>query len=474
MGKKDGPENLDLKANDESKHVSSASNTLIGDAQTERAPKKIGAEQNSAGAKKQDNAEKHSMSNSTQYPALNAIAARSVYYGVQGRLFPSMDQIRSTILESGPIGQATTHRMDSLGKAGWTFGSLGPSDSLITKMAGSSDLSSLPKRAGLSLLLGGYNDSAAGRITHNAFTSFVHTTVGLSNGADIDAANKYIHELAHGKNSAAYQMFESSPAAKMSLKYHPEAERMKHGKIMIEEELRALFAQVASNKSGARPISEFLAPHKSGIVNIPPEQAIKQGEIGRMVKDVWLYEGPKSLSIEDANKVANDYIKKTYGNLFVDGKINPAAEIAVAKEIAQLEVKAPTSPMDAAKHLSTSTFSPKYANFLSRGAQSLGSLGLAVSISDLRNQYSQGLAPGTGRLLSVGADWAGFELGLAAGTGIGKGATSWLVKLNPKIAMLAAPVAALGSGIISTHITHEHVSSPLEKTVTKKLGSLLE
>lgn len=473
MGKKDGPERVDLEAGGESKHISSASNALIGDAQTSHASKKMAAEQDPP-RKEAAIAENHSSSTATQYPALNAIAARSFYYGVQGRLFPSMDQIRSAMLESGPIGQAATHRMDNLGKAGWTFGSLGPSDSLITKMAGSSDLSSLAKRAGLSLLLGGYNDSAAGRITHNAFTSFVHTTVGLSNGADRDAANKYIHELAHGKHSTAYQMFESSPAAKLSLNHHPEAERIKHGKIMIEEELRALFAQVASNKSSARPVSEFLAPHKSGIVNIPPEQAIKQGELGRMVKDVWLYEGPKSLSIDEANKVANDYIKKAYGNLFVDGKINPAAEIAVAKEIAQLEVKAPSNPVDAAKHLPTSTFSPRYANFLSRGAQSLGSLGLALSVSDLRNQYSQGLAPGTGRLLSVGADWAGFELGLAAGTGVGKAATSWLVKLNPKVAMLAAPVAALGSGILSTHITHETISSPLEKSVTKKLGSLLE
>ncbi|MBX9572111.1 MAG: hypothetical protein K2X77_24675 [Candidatus Obscuribacterales bacterium] len=465
MGKQSGPENLDPIKNDDSKQAANnAASALSNEALPGRLALKPHTDINNLG-----------QGTAIQYPALNALSVRAVYYGVQGRLFPSMDQIKSAMLESGPIGQAAVNRMDKLGQKGWSFGALGPSDSLIARQIGSSDLSSLPKRLGLSLMLGGYNDSATGRITHNAFTAFVHTTVGLSNGADKDAANKYIHELAHGKSSLAYEKFEATPGAKQALKELPELERARHGKLMIEEELRALFAQVAANKASTRPVSEFLAPHTAGIVNIPPEQAIKKGELGRLVKDVWVYDGPKSLSIEEANKIANDYIKNTYGKLFTDGKLNPAAEAAVAKEISQLEVKAPTSAnLDAPNHLSSSTFSPKYMGYLSRGAQSLGSLGLAVTVSDLRNQYSQGFAPGTGRLLAVGADWAGFEAGLAAGSGLGKTTTGWLLKINPKLAMVAAPLTAMGAGLVSTHITHDVLSTRLEKATTKKLSSLLE
>ena len=469
MGKESGSENVEPNQSDSSKTTEGATSALINDAQPEAS---IAIRNKTEAPIGQGNFIEQSM----QYPVLNAIAVRGVYFGVQGRLFPSMDQIRSAMLDSGQIGQAAVNRMDQLGHKGWSFGALGPSDSFITRHVGSNSLSSIPKRLGMSLMLGGYNDSVAGRITHNAFSAFGHTMVGFSSGADRDAANKYIHELTHGRSSSAYEKFEATPGAKQALRELPEAERLMHGKRMVEEELRSLFAQVAANNRSASrfAIAEIVAPHSIGLVNMPPEQAIKQGDLGRLVRDVWVYDGPKSLSIQEANKVANDYIKTTYGSLYLDGKLNPSAEAAVAREIAELEIKAPLNPkLDAANHLPSSTFSPRYAGFLSRGAQALGSFGLAVTVSDLRNQYSQGFAPGTGRLLSVGTDWAGFEAGLAVGSGVGKVATGHLLKINPKLAMVAAPLTALGAGLLSTHYTHELISSPLERATKNSIDKLL-
>ena len=409
-----------------------------------------------------------------QYPVLNAVSARAVYFGVQGKLFPSMDQITKTMLNSGPVGQAAVTRMENLAQKGWTFGALTPSDPMITRQ-----YDSLAKRLGYSVILGGYHDAAAGRISHNAITSFGHTIMGFSNGANIDAAEKYIHELAHGRNAQSYERFEASASAKTALKEAPAAVRAGHAKGMIEEEIRALFAQVAANSSqNHRPVSEFLAPHTRGIGTVPAEAAVREKQMGNLIREVWPYDGPKSLTAKEANQVASAYIKSTYGELFENGKLNPRAELAIAREIAELPVNAPLngSTLDGSKMraVGEATFSSRALPYLSRGGQALGSMALAFTVSDLRTQFGNSYGSGIGRTVSVGSDWAGFEAGLSAGTHIGKFASASLMRLNPKLAMLAAPVSALGTGILGSEIMHRYVSVQLEQTTKKAIDNLLD
>lgn len=402
-------------------------------------------------------------------PTINAITARTAYFGVQGRLFPDMGQIKSVMATQGPIGQAALQRMESLSQKGWTFGALTPSDPYLTRLH-----ESAPKRWAFSTIVGGYHDAHAGRITHNAFTGFGHAVFGFANGADVEAANKYIHELAHGRYTDGYEKFESSAKAKTALRELPAAQRLAHNKAMIEEELRAIFAQVASNSKARAPVSEFLNPHGRGVGTIPAEMAIRENQAGRLIKDVWQYEGPKSLTTKEANQVASAYIKATYGELYVDGKLNPRAEAAIAREIAELPVKAPLNAAAGTAAAETSLMSSKYMPYFSRGAQALGSLGLMYTVSDVRNQYNQSFGAGTGRLLSVGSDWAGFEAGLAAGTHMGRWLSSGLVKINPKLAMLAAPIATLGSGIFGAELMHRNVSKHVEKGSREAIDNLLD
>src|SRR5579883_500696 len=115
----------------------------------------------------------------TEYPALNAMAARAAYFGLQGRLFPSMEQVENVLSRSGPVGEATLERMNALKAKGWSFGSLSLSDPYLTRQ-----YSSGLARLKYSATLGGYNDALSGKIAHNPVQSMVNTVMGISNGAD--------------------------------------------------------------------------------------------------------------------------------------------------------------------------------------------------------------------------------------------------------------------------------------------------
>lgn len=404
-----------------------------------------------------------------EYPGLNAMAARAAYYGLQGRLFPNMNQIAAVMLESGPVGQAAHARMQSLTAKGWSFGNVSPADSYI----GSQARTPLGRLA-YSMALGGYNDAASGKIAHNGLMSMVNTIMGVSNGADVDAANKYIHELAHGKYQDGYAKFEASPQAREEFrKLSPSLQKV-HAAQMIQEELRAISAQIAANSSlhGER----FQIPQNRGLANYAFESALKQGELGGLVKDVWMYEGNKAITKTEANAAVRDYLKRNYGELFVNGKLNPRAEMAIAAEISKLQVDSPVKPFGGAAVASAETaFSaPRYMNYLSHGAQSLGSLLVLTAVADVDKQFKISTGSGVARLTTVGADWAGFEAGAAVGGWFGEGLASRLVRSNPKLAMIALPLTALGTGIVGSQIMHSKISKPLEPQIQKALDKLLE
>ncbi len=409
--------------------------------------------------------------NRLETPGLNAMAARSVYYGLQGRLWPNMGQITNVMLQSGPIGEAAVARMHALSGKGWTFGALTPADPYIASQA-----KSVAGRIAFSAVVGGYNDAATGRITHNPLSSMINTVMGISNGADLDAANKYIHETAHGKYSQGFLKHEGTAEARSAFQKLPEEVRRVHGANMVQEELRALTAQVVSNARYQGDYRAFLTPQTKGLANYPIEAALKQGEIGGLIKDVWMYEGNKQLSKPQANAAANEYLKANYGQVFDGNRINPKAELAIAAEISRLPVEAPSSLKTglAAAGTETAFQAPRYFNYLSRGAQGLGSLMVLTAVADLNRQFKISTSAGLSRVSSVGADWAGFEAGAAMGGWFGEGLARSLVKTNPRLAMLALPLCAIGTGLVTSQITHETISKPLEYNVHKTLDRLLQ
>lgn len=403
----------------------------------------------------------------TEYPALNAMAARAVYYGLQGRLLPNMNQINKAMLESGPVGEAAVARMRALEGKGWTFGPLSPNDPFIAKQS-----SSRIGRLAMTGILGGYNDSVSGKIAHNPVMSLYNTVVGISPGADKDAANKYVHELAHGKYSDGYNLYETTASAKERLHALSTQGQIAHGEEMLREEVRALTAQVVAN---VRMRGDFAVPQNKGYGNYPFESALKNNQLGVVVKDVWQYEGLKPLSTEQARVVAQEYVQSNYGELFKDGKLNPQAERAIAAEISRLPVEAPRDALAVGALGSEAAFSSsRYFSYLSRGGQALGSLAMLTCVADLNTQFKISPGYGTGRLLSVGSDWAGFEGGAAVGGWLGEGLTSTLIKINPKFAIIALPLISIGSGVVSTQIMHGLVSKPLEKSTQETVDELLK
>lgn len=403
----------------------------------------------------------------TEYPGLNAMSARAAYYGLQGRLLPSMEQIRLTMARSGPVGEAALARMNALAEHGWKFGALSVSDPYITR-----HVESAAQRMKFALALGGYNDAISGKIAHSPLQSLVNTVVGLSDGADKDVATKYIHELAHGKYSDGYARYESTPAARAALRELPAAQQTLHGQLMVQEETRAIAAQVAAN---SRLQGSFVAPQSRGLSALPLEASLKQGQLGSMVKDVWGYEGVKLLSHEQANAAVRDYVKQNYGEMFKNGKLNPRAEAAIAAEISKLPLERPVAPLASGTTLSAEAAlsSSRYFNYLSRGGQAVGSLAMLAAVSDVNNQFKMSTGSGVARLLSVGSDWAGFEAGAAVGGYFGEGATRFLVKINPKLAMIALPLFSMGTGLMSSQIMHTTISKPLVQKTKNSIDELL-
>lgn len=399
-----------------------------------------------------------------EYPGLNAMAARATYFGLQGRLFPSMSQVENVLSKGGPVGEATLERMNALKAKGWSFGSISLSDPYLTSQA-----ESTLGRMKYGLVLGGYNDAVAGKIAHNPLQTMVNTIMGLNNGADRDIAVRYAHELAHGKYQSGYSQYESTPEARKTLeKLSPDLQTL-HGQEMVREETRAIAAQVAAN---AHLRGEgILASQSKGINSLPLESSMRQGQVGALVKDAWKYEGTKFLNTAEANAVANEHIKNSYGELFENGKLNPRAEQAIAAEMLRLPIEPPVSPIAATAE--TAFSSSRYFNYLSRGGQALGTLGALTALSDVHNQFRISTGSGAGRLLSVGSDWAGFEAGTAVGGWLGEGVTSMLVKSNPRLAMIALPFFSIGSGIISSQIMHDRISKPLEIEAKEKIDKLI-
>lgn len=404
----------------------------------------------------------------TEYPGLNAMAARGAYYGIQGRLFPNMGQITSVMLQSGPVGEAAVQRMQALSEKGWKFGALSVSDPYIANHA-KSPLGKL----GFTIVSGGYNDAISGKIAHNSFSSFVNTVMGMSNGADRDAAAKYMHELAHGKYTDGYLKYEGTAEARTAFKDLPEEVRRTHGLEMVREELRAVSAQVAA--SAPQPGELWRSTQTKGLANAPFEVALKQGQMGAMVKDVWLYEGSKAITHAEANAAVKEYIRTNYGGeLFENGKLSQRAQLAIAREIGTLPLEAPKMPGLQAATAETAFSAPRYFNYLSRGAQAAGSLMALNAAGDIRNQFNISTGSGIARLSSVGTDWAFFEAGAAAGGHLGEGVAKMLVKSNPRIAMLALPIMAIGTGIVGAQIGHTTISKPMELNVKKSVDDYLE
>jgi hypothetical protein len=406
-------------------------------------------------------------------PALNAMAARSVYYGLQGRLLPGMDQITKVMSQSGQIGDAALSRMQALADKGWKFGPMGVNDEFLVNHTRSPLV-----RFAKTFIQGGYNDAQSGKIAYNRLGSLMNTVVGISDGADKDAAYKYIHELAHGKYAEGYRMYEATPAARDALHRLPAEAQIAHGREMVQEELRAVTAQVAASVRQQGDFRALRAPQTGGLSNYPLEAALRHEQLGAVVKDAWPYEGTKALSVERANAAGADYMKSNYGDLFKDGALNPQAEKSIAAEISRLPVVPPSGEGRAlsaagAATAETAFSSSRYFNYLSRGGQALGSLVLLSTVADVHNQFRISTGSGVGRLVGVSSDLAGFEGGAYLGGWVGKGVTQALIKSNPKLAMVALPLFTMGSGLVASQLMHDAVSKPIEQKTQKEIDELL-
>ncbi len=440
-----------------------------------------------AAASRQLSEREYKFGGKTEYPTLNAMAVRAAYFGIQGRLLPSLEQIQGAMNRSGPIGAAAVERMENLAKLGWEFGPILPSDPFVA-----SESSATLGRIGKMLSLGGYNDARSGKIAFNALGSMMNTISGISSGADVDVANKYIHELAHGKYSAGYQLCEGPASAIEALHSLPHAAQVEHGNLMVQEELRAISAQSIANLSRQSPFSALL-PQSKGLANYTLESSLRTGETGSLVKGVWNYEGTKYLSVSEANLAGRSYVQNNYGTLFNNGRVNLEAKQAIAAEIRALPLDAPgalKSPLLAqeasapllkessaalvAKSAETAFSAPQYFKYVSNAGQGLAAVTALVAIADLRGQFNRSAGSGFGRIASVGSDWIGFEGGLAAGTWVGEAATNLLIKVNPKLAMFALPVISMASGLAASQVVHDKISQPMGWLTQREIDALLE
>jgi hypothetical protein len=440
------------------------------------------------------------------FPGVDAIMARTAWYGATGRLFQDMDAIRFEMGKAGPIGQAALTRMDNLRANGWTFGSIGFNDPYMVKQYPNPF-----NRAFKMLTQGGYHDAMHGRVAFNPAFSAIYTSLGMAPGAARDLAGKNIHELTHGKYQAGWQAFEADPTArkafsmlddpvhgpavkarleKLGLADSVPLTRAGHGAEMIKEEFRALASQtIANNRMAEANRLSRLFPQTQGLGWLDVDTALRTDTTGSYIRNVWNYTGTKYLTQDQALDIARQYNRTAYGGgVFLNGAINPLAEQAVVQGINELPTHGPlhgTPTLESslksggvsagllgeadnsAGAMSRFFSNPANRRFLTHGAQALGAVGLAFTVTDTFNAFEHSTGAGLGRLTGIGIDWAGFEAGSATGAWVGRGLALGLARRSPVLAGLAIPTSAIIGGLIGAQITHEVAGRKTEAAVQK-------
>ncbi len=413
------------------------------------------------------------------YPALDAFAVRTAYYGATGRLFPDMQQIKSVMSELGPAGKATLERMNVLEQHGFKFGPMQAGDAYANKVyPGAKGF--LPRN----FMLAGYNDEGAKAIKHNGTLGAIYTALGISNGADRDAAGKYVHELGHNEFKSSYDTFQKDPAARAKFERAftatgelGEAAR-RHPGMMLREELNALSAQMAANENPSLRYKLF--PQLKGLNNLVIEQSFKNGAIGGYVQSNWPYEGlkPKYLpTVEAINMGTALDVELNRGGLYQNGRFNSLSAEAAAERIRKLTnadkilFAGALDKADEAGAMSRFFSNPESRRFLLRSGQTLGAFGVAATMTDVGGafQYSEGA--GYGRVADVATNYAGFEVGMSLGTHLGSIAAGLLKRRMPVLSAIVTPVIGFGGGIVGAQVAHETVGKRLDGVVRNAIDN---
>jgi hypothetical protein len=441
-------------------------------------------------------------------PYYDAVAGRALYFGLRGKLLPDMSDIKAAIGRSGPIGEATLARMDAMAASGYTFGPQAFNDAYMLK-----NYPNAFKRAMAMINVNGYRNGEVGRIAYNQTGAVLKTLLGVESGADRSVASVFMHEVAHGQYDPGYLAYEHGPFARQQFMTLPDVppasaqgintastiplSKFEHGAEMLREEQRAITSQVlGTSRLSDEGLARFF-PQARGLGGISSEVMARTDNLGPFIKANWRYVGTGFLTSEQASQISRDYARTTYGDLFVNGKVNPEAEAAVAAQIRALPVEPPAGLRnlagetlgapgefnnlsgryagnsaesgEAASAMSRFFSDPANRRFLMRGAQGVGALGIAFTIADLNGAFHSSIGNGIGMAGRMGANWAAFEGGMGLGAGIGEKVAMLAAERLPGAAPLMPIAFGIFSGIVTSQISDMTIGNRLQHKLQQEI-----
>lgn len=201
--------------------------------------------------------------------------------------------------------------------------------------------------------------------------------------------------------------------------------------LQIKQETDAIISAVKWQQSVGRAIAD------GGSF----QTELARGTLGSRIKHQWWYPELKHLSEIEADAVANAHIKSVFGNLvdssgvikpyslervqFINknGLVEGGKEFATALETSERQFLRP------------GTLNSSFGRSLGRVAQVAGVISVGYMITDVADGFKKGATEGIREVLRIGANWGGWELGVA---------------LALKTRSYRSPVACILGGVIGS------------------------
>lgn len=214
----------------------------------------------------------------------------------------------------------------------------------------------------------------------------------------------------------------------------------------IERETSAIISSLKWQQELGSPIqdSSFL------------RHQLKNNQLGDAIKRYWTCPELKSMSTTEANTIANEYLKRTFG-----GSIDSQGRIAnySLEHVRQMNLGArsneisrvarsslsqggallvPAAEANRLSSLAVSSVSESgsiAARLPGRVAQTIGTLGLLCLVNDISSGFKKSPQEGAHQIAKVGVNWIGWEAGVAT-----------MLKFTGR----RTPLACLAAGVIGS------------------------
>jgi len=410
-------------------------------------------------------------------PLVTGLLGRVTYLGTTGKLFIEDSAWKGQLAGAGPVGRQLLERMSALEARGWSIGNLSMQDP-FWKLTGKGLLG----RSLRKLSLGGYHwdwdmqrDIPVKRIAINEGLVSAAGSMGMTYGNTTPAktmATLMAHELGH--EDGIIRDF-GADWKQVASRLTPEEQQIL-ARRMLATETNAIVSQLY--------VADAIGEHSFTTDRM--KAALVRGDLGAFIHSTWGKSGGSygafgTMSRGEAKQFVNDYLASTYGSELIDPRTGKIREFDLTRgqghqfgtisgdetlAARMAETRQGVTPPDSA--LGRFFAESATGRWALRGAGALGALAIIGTVADVGGAFRKSPAAGFGRVGRVGADWAGYEAGSAAGGLLGRS----LLSVSERTPGFLGAALIIGGGYVGAQVLDSYLGGKIEQTVTSAIGSL--